>query len=47
MKFADRKKKWGTEMVFQSISLPVNIIEKLKLLQDIYEVQYRRSKISP
>lgn len=41
-KFADRKKKWGTEMVFQSISLPVNIIEKLKLLKDLYQNHYGR-----
>ena len=42
MKFSERKKKWGTEMVFKSISLPENIIEKLKLLQDIYKEQYAR-----
>lgn len=42
MKFAERKKKWGTEMVFQSISLPVNIIEKLKLLKEQYEDCYGR-----
>lgn len=41
-KFAERKKKWGTEMVFQSISLPVNIIEKLKLLKEQYEDCYGR-----
>ena len=41
-KFAERKKKWGTEMVFQSISLPKNIIEKLKLLKEQYEDCYGR-----
>ena len=41
-KFAERKKKWGSEMVFQSISLPVNIIEKLKLLKEQYADCYGR-----
>lgn len=41
-KFADRKKKWGTEMVFKSISLPENIIKKMKLLQEIYQDKYER-----
>ena len=41
-KFEDRKKKWGSEMVFKSISLPANIIEKLKLLQSSYQKSYGR-----
>lgn len=41
-KFAERKKKWGTEMVFKSISLPENIIAKLKLLKEQYEAHYNR-----
>lgn len=41
-KFAERTKKWGTEMVFKSISLPVNIIEKLKLLKETYRQHYGR-----
>lgn len=41
-KFAERKKKWGTEMIFKSISLPVNIIEKLKLLKETYREHYGR-----
>ena len=41
-RFAERKKKWGTEMVFKSISLPENIIKKMKLLQEIYQDKYER-----
>ena len=41
--FAERKKRWGSEMVFSSLSLPVNIIQKLKTLKCIYEENYGRS----
>lgn len=41
-KFAERRKKWGEEMVFRSISLPENIIGKLKLLKGLYQEQYKR-----
>jgi len=41
-KFAERKKKWGEEMVFKSLSLPENIIEKLKLLRELYRDSYGR-----
>lgn len=42
-KFSDRRKKWGEEMVFKSLSLPENIIEKLKLLRKVYIAAYARN----
>jgi len=42
-KFSERKKKWGEEMVFKSLSLPENIIEKLKLLRELYKDSYGRN----